>query len=62
MENLTKDRPCSVCGEVIKCKCFYSDYGLVKLDNSGDLFVVFDACPKCLGKVIDEFKKIIHKD
>lgn len=54
------NRFCSFCGKVTECDCHYSDFGLVKLDNTGKGYTFFDACPECLQKVvntIDSLKK-----
>lgn len=52
MDDFHLKRHCHVCGKPMTCDCYYSDYGLVKLDGQGHTRIEFDACPDCLGKVI----------
>ncbi len=54
---LNLKRNCSVCGKMLMCDCYYSDYGLVKLDGRGHTYIEFDACPDCLNKVIEGIKQ-----
>ncbi len=49
-------RKCNVCGKPVEVDCWYSDYGLVKLDNSGTTYIEFDACPECLKKIVGLIK------
>lgn len=62
MTEPTLKRHCSVCGKSLTCDCYYSDYGLVKLDGQGHTRIEFDACPECLSKVIDGIKKMFKND
>lgn len=53
-------RQCSFCGKPIKCDCWYADYGIVKLDNSGETPVEFDACEECLEKIVKTVKDLFR--
>lgn len=64
-ENMTEPtlkRHCSVCGKPLTCDCYYSDYGLVKLDGQGHTRIEFDACPECLDKVVEAIKQTLRKE
>lgn len=52
-------RSCSFCGKIVPCACLYSDFGLVKLDNSGRTYLEFDACQDCLEKVLNKVREDI---
>lgn len=58
-------RHCHVCGKPLTCDCYYSDYGLVKLDGRGHTYIEFDACHDCLTKIVETVKgtfKNTHAD
>lgn len=59
MDKLTKNRTCSVCGKEIKCDCYFYDYGIVKLDNSGETYLEFDACPVCRNQIVRSVKALL---
>lgn len=62
MTEPTLKRHCSVCGKPLTCDCYYSDYGLVKLDGQGHTRIEFDACPECLDKVVEAIKQTLRKE
>lgn len=58
--DIRKTRKCSFCGRPILCKCWFSDYGIVKLNVSGEMLVGFDACEECLEKIVKTVKDLFH--
>lgn len=54
-------RTCKVCGKEVDTNCCYNEYGLVRLDDSDEAFVEFDACPDCLSKIVDAIKTLLTK-
>lgn len=59
MNNPALNRKCHICGNPLRCDCYYADYGLVKLDGQGHTQIEFDACPKCLEQVVSKVKEML---
>ena len=59
------ERICDVCGKVIEAPesgFVCQEYGIVRLDGSGQLFLQFDACPQCFKKLIDMLETHMDKE
>ena len=59
---LTKNRNCDFCGKPLECDMILKDYGIVKLDGSGDTIIEFDACEECLAALKTKIKSMFSKE
>lgn len=51
---------CDFCGKAIKDPISQfggADYGLIPFNNSGEVYVDFDACDECLKKIISNIQR-----
>lgn len=57
-----KKRVCDFCGKEIRSiNIIGPEYAVVRLDNHGETFSEFDACPECLSKICEEIQQQIKK-